>query len=221
MLIFQSLPLIAPDGAAYLVEKIRRNDAGGVAQVVKDGGGGKLGDTGKVLILQIVGRVQAAAGEDSVLDAGGQEVLESHFQIEVVQFLQQTVFRIIGEVTQMVPVDLAYGAFGLLHERPANIRFLGGTILPLQCLRDNGVVVLPHLPQVRLPRSTHRAGIRHVKDILQPGPAAAVFADQGDTLGSGLYPAPHGIIPQLHAGAGDSIRALGVDQELIVERVFI
>ena len=111
--------------------------------MVEDGRGGKLDDTGKVLILQIVSRVKAAAGEDGVLDAGGQEVSESHFPIEVIQFLQHTVLRIIGEVLQMVPVNLIRGAFGLLHERPAYIFFLRGTVPALQCRCDNGVVILP------------------------------------------------------------------------------
>ena len=92
--------------------------------MVEDGRGGKLDDTGKVLIFQIVSRVKATAGKDGVLDAGGQEVSESHFPIEVVQFLQHTVLRIIGKVLQMVAVNLIRGAFGLLHERPANICFL-------------------------------------------------------------------------------------------------
>ena len=220
-LIFQSLPLIIADSAANLVQEVHGHGAGGVAQMVENGGGGKLGNTGKVLVLQIISGVQAAAGEDGVLDAGGQEVLKTHFQIEVVQFLQQTIFCVIGEVMQMVPVDLADGAAGLLHERPANVRFLCGAVLPLQSLRDGGMMVLLQLPQVGRSRPLDRAGVGHIKDIFQPGPATAVLLNQGDALGTGLYPPPHGFIPQLHAGAGGSVRALGIDQELVVKRVFI
>ena len=114
--------------------------------MVKDGGGGKLDDTGEVRVLQIVSRFQTAAGEDGILDAGGQEVPETHPQIEVIELLQQAVFCVIGEVLQMIPVDLIYGAAGLLHERPANIRFLRGAVQPLQRSPDNSVVVLSQFP---------------------------------------------------------------------------
>ena len=40
-------------------QKLLGHLAGGAAQVVQDGGGGEFHDTGKVPILQIVGRVQA------------------------------------------------------------------------------------------------------------------------------------------------------------------
>ena len=42
--------------------------------MVKDGGGGKLDNARKVLVLQILAGVQAAAGQEGVLDAGGQEI---------------------------------------------------------------------------------------------------------------------------------------------------
>lgn len=84
---------------------------------MEGGGGGKLRDTRKVPVLQIVGGIQAAAGQDGILDAGGQEVPIAHFQIEVVQFLQQTVPRVIPQVLQVITVDLVYSAAGLFHEQ--------------------------------------------------------------------------------------------------------
>lgn len=67
--------------------------------MVEDGGGGKFTDTLKILIVQIVGGVQPAAGEQGVLDAGCQEIAEAHFQIEVIQPLQKTVLCVIGKVS--------------------------------------------------------------------------------------------------------------------------
>lgn len=90
--------------------------AGGAAQVVQDGGGGELHDTGKILVLQIVGRVQATAGEEGKLDAGGEQVAEAHLQIQLVQLLQEAVLRVIGEVCEMVPVGLPHHAPGRLHQ---------------------------------------------------------------------------------------------------------
>ncbi len=113
---------------------------------MEDGGGGKLADALQILVLQVVGRVQAAAGQDGVLDAGGQKVFIAHFQIEIVQFLQKTVFRIIGEVGQIIPVDLIDGTTGLFHELIAEVQFLGRSILSLQCLRDSGILLLAYFP---------------------------------------------------------------------------
>ena len=66
------IPDLALDGAANLIQEVHGHFAGGVAQVVKDSRGGKLGDTGEIAVLQIVGWIQTTADEDSILDAGGQ-----------------------------------------------------------------------------------------------------------------------------------------------------
>ena len=108
--IFRLFPVIGLDGAADFFQKVQGDFAGGAAQMVKDGGGGKLDNARKVLVLQILAGVQAAAGQDGKLDAGGQEIFIAHFQIEVVQFLQEAVPRVIAQVLQIVPIGPAYGA---------------------------------------------------------------------------------------------------------------
>ena len=180
--------------------------------MVEDGGGGKFGDAGKVLILQIVSRVQPTAGQEGVLDAGRQKVPKLYFQIQVVQFFQKTVRYVVSQIMQTVPVNLVDGAAGLLHELIAKVRFLGGAILPLQSLRNSGMVFRPHFPQVGRFCPLDRAGVLHIKDVIQMGPAAGVLPNERDALRTGLHPAPHGFIPQFHAGAGGSVRALGIDQ---------
>lgn len=44
---------------------------------------------------------------------------------------------------------------------------------------------------------------------------------QGDAPAAPVYPAIHPTVPELNGGAGDGVGALGVDQELIPEGVFI
>lgn len=154
------------------------------------------------------------------MDTGSQGIPKADLQVEVVQLLQQAVRRIIAQVLQMVPIGLAHSPFGLLHECPAEVSRLRGAVQPVQGLGDGGAVFLPQFPQVGRPRSLHRAGILHIKDIFQARPAA-VLADQGNALGERLYPPPHGPVPQLHTGTGGGVRALGVNEELVIEGVFL
>lgn len=220
LIFFRLLPVPGLDRPANLIEQFPGHRAGGAAQVVEDGGCGKLGDPRQIAVLHELGGVQTAAGEDGVLDAGGEHITEAHLQIEVVQLLQQTVLHVIGQIGEAVPVDLVHRPRRQLHKLFANVPVLGGAVPPLQRLQYGGVVVLAHLPQVGRFSPLHRAGIRHVKDVFQGGPAPPVLADEGDALGTGLHPAPHGIVPQLHAGAGGGVGPLGVDQELFVKGIF-
>ena len=135
--------------------------------MVEDSGGRKLGDTQQVPVLHVFGRVQAAAGEKGVLDAGGEHITEAHFQIEIVQFLQQTISHIVGEIGQAIPVDLVHRPRRQLHQLSADGPVLGGTVFLLQCFHHSGVVVLLHFPQVGRFRVLYRAGVRHVKNIFQ------------------------------------------------------
>ena len=189
--------------------------------MVEDCRGGKFRNARKIFVIQIVQRVQAAAGQEGVLDAGGQKAAETHLQIQFIQFLQQTVLGVIGKVAQTVTVDLIHSMAGQLHDLVPYISLGGGAVPLFQGGEDGGVVFLPHLPQVRLPCPAHRAGVPIVIDILQTGLAAPVFSDDRDTFGTGLDPAAHGAVPQFHAGAGGGVRALGIDQELFIKRVLI
>lgn len=189
--------------------------------MVEDGGRGKGGDARQRIILHKFGGVQAAAGEDSVLDAGGEHILVGYLQIHVLLVPQAAITHIIGQLVQVVPIRALYGASGQFHDLIANIPILDGTILALQRFQDGGMVRFLYLPQIGRFGSLHWASIRHVKDIFQAGSASAVLADEGNALSARFHPAPHPLIPQLHTGAGGGIRALGVDEELFVKRIFI
>ena len=88
---------------------------------MEDGGGGKLGNVRKVLVLQVIAGVQAAAGQDGVLDAGGEDIPKVDLQAEIVQFLKKAAPRVMTQVLQVVPVGFPHGTTGLFHEPPANV----------------------------------------------------------------------------------------------------
>ena len=97
--------------------------------MVEDGWGGELGDPRQVAVLHELVGVQAAAGEDGVLNAGGEHISKADLQIEAVQPLQQTVFNIIGQIGEAVPVDLIDRSCRQLHELIADVPVPGGTVL--------------------------------------------------------------------------------------------
>ena len=194
--------------------------AGGAAQVVQDRRGGELHDAGKVLVLQVVGRVQSAAGEEGKLNAGSKQTAEAHLQIQLIQLLQKAVLHVVGKVCEMIPVGFPHHAAGGLHQLFAQVALLDGTALLLQRRQHRALVFLPQLPQVRFPCPPHRAGVRVVVQVFQIR-AAIVRSDHRNGGGPGLAPAVHGVVPQLHIRAGYRVRALRVDQQLVVIGIFI
>ena len=64
------------------------------------------------------------------------------------------------------------------------------------------------------------ACVRNIKHIAQPGPVAGIV-HQRDTLGAAPDVAAHAVVPQVVFGAGGGIRALGVDHQLLMERIFV
>ena len=147
--------------------------------MVKNGRGGKLGNAQQVLVLQVIGGVQTAAGQKGILDAGCQGFVIAHLDIEIIHFPQQTVSHMIDKVGQVVAVYFVHRTSGLFHQLIADIRFIGRAVLPCQRLRDNGV---PHSPQVGSFGVSQFTGIRNIKNIFQIRPAPAVFVNQGDAL---------------------------------------
>ena len=127
--------------------------------MVQDSGRRKFDNAQQVLILQVLGGVQAAAGQQSVLDAGCQYLLIAHLQIQAVQVLQQTVPHIVGQILQMVTVNLVDGAARLFHNLLANVAFLCFTVLLCQRRRNGGMMFLTHLPQIGGFCPAHGTGI--------------------------------------------------------------
>ena len=188
--------------------------------MVQDGRGGKLVDAIKIIVLNVIASVEAAAGEKGVLDAGGQQITVADFQVEIVQPFQKAALRIIGQIAQMVPVDLPNSGCGYVHKLLNNAAFLRMPIAPFQRGHDGVMMFLPQLPQIRNTRPTDRARVGHIKDIFQMG-SASVFLNQGNALRLWFDPSVHGFVPQLHAGAGGSVGPLGMNQELIVKGILI
>jgi len=64
--------------------------------MVQDARRGKFPDSGEVAVVQIRGGIEAATGQNSELDARGQEIPKACLQIEIVQFLKETAGGIVA-----------------------------------------------------------------------------------------------------------------------------
>ena len=93
------------------------------------------------------------------------------------------------------------------------------TVLPLQ----HGLYrphILLQLPQPGGAGVFPGAGIGNVKHIAQPGFMTGIV-HQSDALGTTAHIPAHFLVPQVVLSAGGSIRALGIDHQLFVERIFV
>lgn len=188
---------------------------------MEDGGRGEVRNAGERVCVQIIRSVQATAGEDCKLYAGGQELSEPGLQRGSVQFFQRAVLCVLSQIMQAVLIDLPGSTAGLLHENAAHIRFFHKAILLNDSSFHGGMMIFPQLPEVRCFCTTEGAGVRYVKNIIQLRPAGRILVNQGNAFGARFNPAAHPVIPKFHAGTGGSVRTLGINQKLVVKRVFL
>ena len=64
------------------------------------------------------------------------------------------------------------------------------------------------------------AGVGNVEHIPQSGPVPGIV-HQGDALGAAPHIPAHAVVPQVVLGAGGGVRALGVDHQLLMERILV
>lgn len=96
----------------------------------------------------------------------------------------------------------------------------GNTIVALQHGRHRLLVPFLHLPQPGGAGMFTGPGVGNIKHIAQTGPVAGIV-HQSDPLGATPYIPAHLVVPQAVLSTGGGVRALGVDQQLFVEWIFI
>ena len=81
-------------------------------------------------------------------------------------------------------------------------------------------MALLQLPQPRSAGMFTGSGVGNIKNIAQAGSVPGIV-HQGDALGATAHIAAHFFIPQIVLCTGGSVRALGVDHQLLMERVLV
>ena len=170
-------------------------------------------------MLEVVFRFHPTAGHQGVGNADGGGGLKLDFDVEIIVLLQKRTVNDIAEVTLMLVPIFARQLSGYIGKLLGKI-IASNTVVAFQHGRHRSLVLFLQLPQPGCAGMFTGAGVGNVKDIAQTGPVAGIV-HQGDTLGATAHIPAHFVIPQLILGAGGGVRALGMDHQLLVERVFV
>ena len=213
-------PLGLHDRSADLPQPHLRDVAGGDAQGVDGGGRVKFINVGKLIGRKIIVCPQAQPGHQHIGHADLQRVPVERLQIEVVQFLQQAVLPTLPQVLQVVREVVRHGVMTGGTHSVRKIFFFGqvaeGGLQRFDDLRLKGWV---HRPDGQRTGKTGRMGIGNIKIELQA--VLPVIAKYGDALGSTVDPAAKLTVPSLHLKDRRGVRALGIDQNLIIKGTFV
>ena len=208
------------DRSADLPQAHLRDVAGGDAQGVDGGRRVELKYMGKLIRRKIIVCPQAQPCHQHIGHADLQRIPVEHFQIEVVQLLQQTVLAAAPEVLQIVRDivrrRIMTGGAHRFRKAPFFGQVPEGSFQRLNDSRFKGRL---HGPDRKRTGKAGGMGIRNIKIELQA--VLTVIAKYGDALGPTIDPAAKLTVPALHLKDCGGIRALGVDQNLIIEGAFV
>ncbi|WP_181969043.1 hypothetical protein [Faecalibacterium prausnitzii] len=206
-------------GALDVAQHLPAHVADGCAEGVNTIRGGEIVDRLKIVLVEPPGRLKAAAFQQRVGDADGGGTFELHLHPGFIIIHQQRAVNDGADVAAVVvPV--------ICHQFPGNIgKLLTDTLSTdavglAQHFRNRLFQVVVELPHLRVTGIAAHPGVRHVKNVVQTGESAG-FIQQGDSLGTPAHIAVHPVVPDVKVGAGGSIRALGVDHELVCKTVLV
>ena len=211
--------LIVLDSDADLPQHLLVHLADRRSQRPNRGRGIEIENRHEVLMLEILFRIQSAAGHQGVCDADGGGGLKLDFDVEFIVLLQERTVNDVAEVLLMLVPILTRQLSGHIGELLGKI-VTGNTVVALQHGRHRPDVLFLQLPQPGGTGMFTGPGVGNIEHIAQAGPVAGIV-HQGDTLGATAHIPSHFFIPQVILGAGGGIRALGVNHHLLVEWVFI
>ena len=163
---------------------------------------------------------QAQPGQQHIGNADFQCVPVEHFQIEVVQFFQQTVLAAVQQVLQVIRDVVRYGVVAGGAHRVRQIFFFGQVAEgSFQCFNDSRFKVGLHCPDGQRTGKPGFVRIRHIEVELQQ--MLSIVTEHGNAFRTAIDPAAKLTVPSLHLKDCGGVRALGIDQDLLIKRAFV
>ena len=211
--------LCISDGDADLPQHLLVNLADRCSQRPDGGRGVEIKDRHEIFVVEVAFRLQSAAGHQSVSDADGGGCLKLHSDVILIIFFQKGTVNDIEEVLLMLrPVFLSQfsGYLGELSGKVITIDIIGALQHGLHGIQ----MALLQLPQPGCAGMFTGSGVGNVKDIAQAGPVPGIV-HQSDPLGTAPYISAHLFIPQIVLCTGGGVRSLGVNHQLLMERVLV
>ena len=213
-------PLGLHDRSTDLPQPHLRDVAGGDAQGVDRRRCVEFVNMGELIGRKIIVCPQAQPGHQHIGHADLQRIPVEHLQIKVIQLLQQAVLPALPQVLQVVREVVRHGVVAGRAHRVRQISFFGkvaeGGLQRFDDFRLKGRV---HRPDGQWAGKAGRMGIGHIEIEFQA--VLPVITKYGNALGSTIDPAAKLTVPSLHLKDRRGVRALCVDQNLIIEGAFV
>ena len=179
----------------------------------------EIKDRHEIFVVEVAFRLQSTAGHQSVSDTDGGCCLELYSDVKLIIFLQKGTVNDIEEVLLMLrPIFL--GQFSSYLRELSGKIITGNIIGALQHGLHGIQMALLQLPQPGSAGMFTGSGVGNVKDITQARSVPGII-HQSDSLGTAPYIPTHLFIPQIVLCTGGGIRSLGIDHQLLMERVLV
>ena len=213
------LSLIVSDGDANLPQHLLAGLADCLSQGTNGGRTIEVGDCDEIFVVKVAFQFQATTGHQGVGDADGSGGLELHLDVIIIVLLQERIVNDVEEVPPMIfpirPGQLSGHVDDLLRKIVSRC-----SIAVLQHGGYRSFMLFLQLPQPGGAGMLTGSGVRNVEHIAQPGTVVGIV-HQGNALGPAPHIPPHLVIPEVVLGTGGSVRPLGIDHHLILERVLV
>ena len=211
--------LCISDGNADLPQHLLVDLADRCSQRPDGGRGVEIKDCHEIFVVEVAFRLQSTAGHQSVSDTDGGCCLELYSDVKLIIFLQKGTVNDMEEVLLMLrPVFLSQFS-GYLSELSGKV-ITGNIIGALQHDLHRIQMALLQLPQPGSAGMFTGSGVGNVKDITQARSVPGIV-HQSNPFGTAPYISAHLFIPQIVLRTGGGVRSLGIDHQLLMERVLV
>ena len=161
-------------------------------------------------------RLQAAPGSQHVGDAFRSQPPQGIFIIACYGGICKDVGKFRRMFRKIIFRDLLSGLMKLLHH--GSLRAFA--ICISQRRRYRRSIFRIQRPKERLPGITPAPGVRYIKHIPKLHPVRC-RTEQGNSFAASPHITVHGVVPKIVARAGRRIGPLGVNEQLLMVRIFV
>ena len=171
-------------------------------------------------MFKVVFRLQTAAQHQRIADTDLGGIPEGHSYVEFIILFQKRILKDAEDIPAVVlpvfPRQLRSHCLQLIGK----VFACRNAIVFLQHGRHGRNMLLTQFPQVQASGIGPGTGVRNIKHIAQ-SLAVAAGIDKRDALGTAPHIPAHRIVPDVELRTGGGVRALGMDHDLLVIRVFV